>query len=279
MFGIYSRCDSVTQIVEGMIGCVGKLGHFGLSEVPPKSTITDGNRERDNKFFESLYFSLVNRYSSFLSSSRTIGLNVKELFIVDSTTIQLFSSLVFKGVGRNPQNGGKKKGGLKVHMLIDALQDVAKFVKITAAKVHDSKFLNDLTLNPYSMVVFDKAYNHYKLFAKWTENKIWFVTRMKDNAVYEVVQIIHETVIPEGKAGVLKEEKINLCYKESPKSKEVKTLLLRRITYRDDKGRLYVFITNNMVLTDQDIADIYKQRWQIELLFKKMKQNFQLHCF
>jgi hypothetical protein len=279
MFGIYSRCDSVTEIVEGMIGCVGKIGHFGLSEVPPKSTITDGNRERDNKFFESLYFSLVNRYSSFLSSSRTIGLNIKELFIVDSTTIQLFSSLVFKGVGRNPKDGGKKKGGLKVHMLIDALQDVGKFVKVTAAKVHDSKFLNDLTLNPFSMVVFDKAYNHYKLFAKWTENKIWFVTRMKDNAVYEVVQIIHETLIPEGKAGVLKEEKINLCYKESPKSKEVKTLLLRRITYRDDKGRLYVFITNNMVLTDQDIADIYKQRWQIELLFKKMKQNFQLHCF
>jgi len=160
-------------------------------------------------------------------------------------------------------------------MLIDALQDVGKFVKVTAAKVHDSKFLNDLTLNPFSMVVFDKAYNHYKLFAKWTENQIWFVTRMKDNAIYEVVQIIHETIMPEGKAGVLKEEKINLCYKESPKSKEVKTLLLRRITYRDDKGRLYVFITNNMVLTDQDIADIYKQRWQIELLFYAKKKIMQ----
>lgn len=279
MFGIYIRFDSVTEIVEVMIGCVGKIGHFGLSEVPPKSTINDGNRERDNKFFESLYLSFLNRYSSFLSSSRTIGLNIKELFIVGSTTIQLFSSLVFKGVGRNPKGVGKKKGGIKVHMLIDAFQDVGKFVKVTAAKVHDSKFLNDLTLNPFSMVVFGKAYNHYKLFAKWTEKQIWFVTRMKDNAVYEVVQIIHETVIPEGKAGVLKEEKINPCYKESAKSKDVKTLLLRRITYRDDKGRLYVFITNNMALTDQDIADIYKQRWQIELLFKKMKQNFQLHCF
>ena len=77
MFGLYTRCDSVTEIVEGMIGCVGKIGHFGLSEVPPKSTITDGNRERNRAFFESLYFSLVNRYSTFLSSSRTIGLNVK----------------------------------------------------------------------------------------------------------------------------------------------------------------------------------------------------------
>lgn len=279
MFGIYSRCDSVTEIVEGMIGCVGKLGHFGLKEVPPKSTITDGNRERDSKFFESLYFSLVKRYSSFLSSSRTLGLSIKELFIVDSTTIQLFSNLVFKGVGRNPKDGGKKKGGLKVHMLIDALQDVGRFVKITAAKVHDSKFLNELVLNPFSMVVFDKAYNHYKLFAKWTGKQIWFVTRMKDNAVYEVVQIISENKLPEGEAGVLKEEKVNLCYKENNKDKELQKLLLRRINYRDGKGRLYVFITNNMALTAQDIADIYKQRWQIELLFKKMKQNFQLHCF
>lgn len=110
MYGIFSRYDSVTEIIEGMIGCVGKLGHFGLSEVPPKSTITDGNRERDSAFFESLYFSLVKRYSTFLSSSQTIGLNIKELFIVDSTTIQLFSSLVFKGDGRNPKNGGKKRG-------------------------------------------------------------------------------------------------------------------------------------------------------------------------
>jgi hypothetical protein len=279
MFGIYSRCDSVTEIVEGMIGCVGKLGHFGLKEVPPKSTVTDGNRQRYNTFFESLYFSLVKRYSSFLSSSRTIGLNIKELYIVDSTTIQLFSSLVFKGVGRNPKDGGKKKGGLKVHMLIDALQDVGKFVKVTAAKVHDSKFLNELTLNPFSMVVFDKAYNHYKLFAKWTEKQIWFVTRMKDNAVYEVEQIVSENTIPVEKAGVLKEEMVNLCYKENQKDKEVQTLSLRRITYQDEKGRMFVFITNNMELTAHDIADIYKQRWQIELLFKKMKQNFQLHCF
>ena len=279
MFGIFSRCDSVTEIVEGMIGCVGKLGHFGLLEVPPKSTITDGNRERDSAFFESLYFSLVKRYSTFLSSSRTIGLNIKELFIVDSTTIQLFSSLIFKGVGRNPKDGGKKKGGLKVHMLIDALQDVGKFVKVTAAKVHDSKFLNDLVLNPHSMVVFDKAYNHYKLFTKWTEKQIWFVTRMKDNALYEVVKTISETTLKEGESGVLKEEHIHLCYKENRQDKEPKKLLLRRITYQDEKGRTYVFITNNMALTAQDIADIYKQRWQIELLFKKMKQNFQLHCF
>jgi hypothetical protein len=202
-----------------MICCVGKLGHFGLSEVPPKSTITDGNRERDSAFFESLYFSLVKRYSAFLSSIQTIGLNIKELFIVDSTTIQLFSSLTFKGVEHNPKYGGKKKGGLKVHMLIEALQDVVKFVKVTAAKVHDSKFLNDLVINPFSMVVFDKAYSHYKLFAKWTEKQIWFVTLMKDNALFEVVKTISETTLKEGEAGVLKEDTYTCVTKKTNRIK------------------------------------------------------------
>lgn len=70
-----------------------------------------------------------------------------------------------------------------------------------------------------------------------------------------------------------------MCYKENKQNKSTKKILLRRISYQDEKGRKYVFVTNNMVLTTQDIADIYKKRWQIELLFKKMKQNFQLHCF
>ena len=129
MFGIFNRSDSVTEIVQGMIGCVGKPGHFVLSEVSPKSTITNGNREWDSAIIESLYFSLVKRYSTFLSSSRTIRLKIKELFIVDSTTIQLYSSLVFIGVSRNPKDGGKKKGGLKVLKLIDASQDVGRFVE------------------------------------------------------------------------------------------------------------------------------------------------------
>lgn len=276
LYGILSRCDSVTEIFEGLIGCVGKLSHFGLKKPPAKSTITDGNRERKSTFFEALYFSLVNRYSSFLSSSQTLGLTIKELFIIDSTTIQLFSNLIFKGVGRNPKDNGKKKGGLKVHMLIDALQNVGRFIKVTEAKMHDSRFLKYIILNPFSMVVFDKAYNDYKLFAKWSLEKIWFVTRMKDSAVFEVVKTIFEAVLTIGESGVLKEQYVSLIYKQD---KIEKTLLIRRILYRDEKGREYVFITNNFDISAQEVADIYKKRWQIELLFKKMKQNFQLHFF
>jgi len=96
-----------------------------------------------------------------LSDSRTFGLTFKEVLLIDSTTIRLFSDIL-KGVGRNPKGDGKKKGGLKVHMLIDAVQSVGRFIKITAAKVHDKNFLKSLELISHSMIVFDKAYNEYR---------------------------------------------------------------------------------------------------------------------
>ena len=156
LFGIFSRCDSMTEICEGLRAMGGKLNHLGLEKAPAKSTACDGMRNRDNKFFEDVYFKLVHHYRSFLSDSRTFGLTFKEVLLIDSTTIRLFSDIL-KGVGRNPKNDGKKKGGLKVHMLIDAVQSVGRFIKITEAKVHDKNFLKELELISYSMVVFDRA--------------------------------------------------------------------------------------------------------------------------
>lgn len=283
LFGIFSRCDSMTEICEGMRAMGGKLNQLGLKNSPAKSTASDGLRNRPNKFFEDFYFSLVDRYKSFLSDSRTFGLTFKEVLLIDSTTIRLFSDIL-KGVGRNPKNDGKKKGGLKVHMLIDAVQSVGRFVKITAAKVHDKNFLKELDLISHSMVVFDRAYNYYMQFALWTEKQIYFVTRMKKNAVYSVIKTVqmHERI--KGKAMVIKEEIIELEYHpEDDKGKKImnqtKTLRLRKICFQDEKNRYYEFLCNNFEITAEEIAFLYKKRWGIELLFKKMKQNFQLHFF
>ena len=283
LFGILSRCDSMNEICEGLRGMVGKLNHLGLTRAPAKSTACDGLRNRPSKFFEDVYFSLVDRYKSFLSDSRTYGLTFKEVLLIDSTTIRLFSD-VLKGVGRNPKNDGKKKGGLKVHMLIDAVQSVGRFVKITAAKVHDKNFLKEIELISHSMVVFDRAYNYYLQFALWTERQVYFVTRMKKNADYTVVETLrtHEKV-PD-KAMVLKEEIIELVYHPENDSgqkimKEKKTLRLRKVCYQDEQNRYYEFLCNNMEISAEEIAFLYKKRWGIELLFKKMKQNFQLHYF
>ena len=156
LFGVLSRCNSIREICAGMLLCEGKLSHIGLEKVIPKSTLADANRDRDCEVFENAYYKLIQLYSSVLSDSRIIGLSIKRLFAVDSTTIQLFSDIL-KGVGRNPKNNGKKKGGVKAHMLIDAKEGIAKFVRITAAKVHDSKFLKFIDLPKNSFVVFDKA--------------------------------------------------------------------------------------------------------------------------
>jgi len=272
LFGVLSRCNSIREICAGMLLCAGKLNHIGLEKIIPRSTLADANRDRSSDVFERVYYSLLQTYSSVLSDSRIIGLSIKQLYAVDSTTIRLFSDIL-KGVGRNPKGDGKKKGGVKAHMLIDAKEGIAKFVRITAAKVHDSTFLKFIDLPKNSFIVFDKAYNKYKVFAEWTVRKLYFVTRMKDNAVYKVVKVIQQNNVSEG---VIKEEKIKLEYKDA---KQIKTVTLRRITFVDDKSRLFVFITNNMKISAEEVALIYKNRWQIELLFKKLKQNFQLKYF
>jgi len=283
LFGILSRCDSMTEICEGLRAMGGKLNHLGLERAPAKSTACDGMRNRDNKFFEDVYFGLVQRYKSFLSDSRTFGLTFKEILLIDSTTIRLFSDIL-KGVGRNPKNDGKKKGGLKVHMLIDAVQSIGRFIKITEAKVHDKNFLRELELISYSMVVFDKAYNYYHQFAVWTSKSVYFVTRLKKNAVYTVVETLQEHKKVKGRAMVLREEIIELTYfpenEHGKRQTKVKaTLKLKKVCYQDEQNRYYEFLTNSMESTAEEVAFLYKKRWGIEILFKKMKQNFQLHYF
>ena len=275
LFGILSRCDSMAETCEGLKGMSGKLNHLNLEKAPAKSSAGDGLRNRNNDFFEALYYLLIDRYQQFLSVSRLEGLSIKELYIVDSTTIRLFSDIL-KGVGRNPIGDGRKKGGLKVHMLIDAVQSVGKFMRITEAKMHDKNFLQDIRVPAYSMLVFDKAYNYYHQFARWTEDKIYFVTRQKSNAVYEVTKKVSSRRSKKNIAGVTREELIKISYKIQG---EERTLPLRRICYQDEKNRKYVFLSNNMEISAEEIALIYKKRWGIETLFKKMKQNFQLHYF
>jgi hypothetical protein len=158
--------------------------------------------------------------------------------------------------------------------------DSAKFATISEAKMHDKKFLSKLTLNKGSMVIMDRAYNFYKQFAEWTEEGVFFVTCQKKNAKSEVLEILYECPQTDKdsrkKACVLKEEHIHLTYKDG---KNLKPLCLRRVTYRDKKGRIYHFITNNWEITGEEVALIYKYRWTIELVFKKLKRNAQFHFF
>lgn len=275
LFGVLSRCDSSGEIADGMRALEGKLNHLGLESSPAKSTFGDGLRNRDNDFFRAVYFMLIEHFKPILSVSRLDKVSFDKLFLFDSTTIRLFSD-VMKGVGRNPKGEGKKKGGLKVHMLVDAHSDTPEFVRISEAKSHDKNFIQYLFLPPHSMIVFDRAYNHYLQFARFSEKKISFVCRLKKNAVYEVIEELFSKELNEKESGVFKEQHIHLNYKDA---KTDKKLCLRKVGFRDEKGRLYNFITNNFEISREEVAHLYKLRWNIELLFKKLKHNFQLHYF
>lgn len=142
--------------------------------------------------------------------------------------------------------------------------------------MHDKKFLQHLNLSKGSMLVFDKAYNYYRQFAEWTDEGVYYVCRLKDNAKAEVQEVLFEKPLEKEEYGVYRVEHIHLKYK---KDKQGKSLCLRLVYYRDEKGRKYKFITNNWEITAEEVALIYNYRWTIVTTFKKLKQNFQLRYF
>jgi len=259
-----------------MLACEGKLTHLGLDKAPARSTLSDANNNRSYQVFETIYYGLLKQYHSFISDSRLKGLSIRNLKIIDSTTISLFSELL-RGVGRNRLDGGRKKGGIKVHAMMDAFSGVTEFVRITEAREHDQRFLYHLKLPVNSWIVFDKAYTTFNQFSKWATQKIWFVTRMRDNAVFHVTKVLVDKTRKKQAKGVLKEQYITVAVKKNGVLEE--RLKLRRVLYKTEDGKIYAYVTNNFTLPASQIATIYKNRWMIELLFKQLKQNFPLRYF
>lgn len=270
MFTVISGCSSLREVSSIMLACEGKINHLGLKNFPKRSTLSDANRRRSAEVFADIYAGLYKRYRRFLSDSRSTEPAVKDLKIVDSSTITLFSDIL-KGVGRNPLNG-KKKGGIKMHTMINTMEDVPCLIKFSSAATHDHVFLKDPDLKKGSFVVFDKGYVDYEQYQQWTLDDIFFVTRQKDNARYTSIE---EFDIPDHvDDAVLKDEKITLADKSGGEFQ------LRRIAFwHEEKRKVYEFNTNNYDLKADKVADIYKNRWQIETMFKRLKQNFPLKYF
>jgi hypothetical protein len=269
LYATMSGVSSLRELSTVLLACEGRISHLNLKYFPKRSTLSDANRKRTSEVFGAVYSKLFKRYVPFLSDSSPLNPPVKNLKIVDSTTISLFSDIL-KGVGRNPING-KKKGGIKMHTMINALEDVPCLVRFSSAATHDHTFLKELNLEKYSFVVFDKAYNDYLQYLEWTLNDIYFVTRQKDNAVYKSIKEFDLT--DKTSDAVLKDELILV-------EKDNKSIQIRRVAYWDaEKEKIYEFITNNVEITPDQVADVYKHRWQIETMFKRLKQNFPLKYF
>jgi len=269
LFCQLGRADSLREICNGLACCLGKLTHLGIFKPPKKSTLSYANCHRPAALFEDLFWATSER----LRSNGGLGVRKKKfrfknkLLSLDSTTISLCLSLFPWASFR------RAKGGVKVHVLLDHDHYTPSYVLLTEARKHDRVGANLLHLNPGSIIALDRAYNDYALFARWTEQGVYFVTRMKTNAEYEVVEA---RTVPQH-SNILSDEIIRLsgvgAWNKCPH-------LLRRIVVWDAKNeREIVLLTNHLEFGATTIAAIYKDRWEIELFFKAIKQNLKIKTF
>ena len=280
LYAVIKRFDSLREIADSMFPEARKLAHLGISTMPRRSTLSDANSRRPEEVFGDTYRSLYARYKDELSSDsrkRQTPLWLKRLQIIDSTTISLLSNLIFKGVGRHPKSG-KKKGGIKVHTNIHANEGVPSDIKFTSAATNDSFMLMPTNYTTGNIIALDRAYIDYAKFQELTKRGVVYVTKMKKNLVYEELSDVMY-MKPDG----LMEYRVQIVeFKKRTKNGEDIRHKARIVTYVDltkKKPKVISLLTNDMGMYVEDIIAIYRKRWEIELLFKQLKQNFPLRYF
>jgi len=267
LYATFNHCNSLREVTTGMLAAEQRLNHLGVRYHPRRSTISDANNRRDADVFGTIYYKLHQKYSGFLSDSRKKSI-ASRLYIFDSTTISLFQEIL-RTSGQNP--AGKRKGGIKVHTLIRSDQDVPCMIRYSAAAANDSQFLKEIDLPKGSIIVFDRGYADYVKFNSFSASGVTWITRKRSRSTYDVLQELDNSNIDKG---VIGDKRIHLGYRSGNR------VLGRIVQYKSPvTGEVYEFLTNNMKMSALTIAELYRKRWQIELLFKRMKQNYPLKYF
>jgi hypothetical protein len=282
LFCVVANCTSLREVSGAMLGLSGKTKHFRLENMPYRSTLSDANKRRDSQVFGQIYHRLLHQYKAVISDSRFKDVLNRQVEIFDSTTITLFQEIL-KSAGRRPVSG-KRKGGIKMHTVVRADEEVPQVVWFTSAATNDHVLLSKLQLSRDKLYVFDKGYNDYQAFKLFTDKKVGFVTRIKDNAAYKTLEkaaiedYIHSGVVEDTTIEVtVKPSKVGKGGKNGRKEEK---LQLRKVRFYDRAlKREFEFLTNLFDFRADMIAALYKVRWQIALLFKQLKQNFPLKYF
>ena len=259
--------NSLREICGGLATALGKLRHLGLAKAPARSTLSYANNHRPWELFEDVFHSL-------LGQARAVAAKYKRKFrfknplrSIDASTIHLCRE-VFDWA-----RYGRTKGAVKLHMMLDHQGCLPSWACITQGKVHDVTPVKALRFAPGTIVAMDRGYNDYALFGRWCEGRVYFVTRMKSDAVYRVVDW---QLVPLHN-NVLSDEWIEL---DSSKGRKECPHTLRRVVVWDEVNeREIVLLTNQLDFAASTIGRIYKERWQIELFFKALKQNLKVKTF
>lgn len=269
LFCQLAHADSLREICNGLACCQGKLVHLGIPNAPNKSTLSYANEHRPAALFEDLFYTSLNRFRD------QQGMGVRKakfrfknkLLSLDSTTISLCLDLFPWAKFR------QAKGGVKAHVLLDHDDYLPSYVLIAEANKSDVRVAQSLELNAGSIVALDRGYNDYALFGKWTRQEVFFVTRLKENAAFEVVETAMGPLPP----NILADELIRFT---GPQAVQDCPHILRRIVVRDEINKREIVLLSNLLhFGPTTIAAIYKDRWEIELFFKALKQNLKVKSF
>lgn len=266
LFCQIGQAHSLREICGGLASCFGKIKHLGVKEAPNRSTLSYANEHRPWQLYEGIFYQMLSKCQALASGKKKFRFR-NRLFSLDATVIELCASLFDWARFR------QTKGAVKLHLLLDHEGYLPVFAHITEGKVHEINIAKGLVFPKGSIVVIDKGYIDYEFFGRLTEEGVYFVTRQKDNADFSVVE---DKPVPENR-GILRDQIIEL---EGYYSKMKCPYRLRRIEVWDaEQERLIVFLTNHLEFGSTTIAAIYKDRWQVEIFFKTIKQNLKIKTF
>jgi len=259
------RAHSLREICGGLRSAEGKLSHLGMT-APSRSTLAYANEHRPWQLYRAVFQELLGRCQGLAQGRKKFRFKNK-LVSLDSSVIDLCVTLFDWAKFR------RTKGAVKLHLLLDHDGYLPSVAVITEGKRHDIRVARQLRFEAGTIVVMDRGYNDYEWFGRLTRDGVFFVTRLKDTAVYEVVE---RRAVPE-RSPIVRDEVIRLTGADAPSKCPY---LLRRVEIDDPelKTRL-VFLSNHLKFGATTMAAIYKDRWQIELFFKALKQNLKVKTF
>lgn len=265
LFCQLGQAHSLREICGGLASCLGKVKHLGIDKAPNRSTLSYANEHRPWQLYQEIFYHLLGRCQE-LGAKKKFRFRNK-LFSLDATLIELCVSLFDWAKYRTT------KGAVKLHLLLDHDGYLPVFAHVTEGRVHEVNIAKSLQFPAGSIVVMDRGYVDYEMFSIWASEGVYFVTRLKDNAHFSVVE---ERPVPE-RRNILRDQIIRL---EGFYSKQKCPDLLRRIEVWDaDNEDVIVLLTNHLSFGPTTIAAIYKDRWQIEVFFKMLKQNLRIKTF